>query len=197
MRQDLRNRIELVAKALEKIGDIATLDQLNESAGLEAQPTSYPSVQLFCHLIGSFRGIGISAQSAHWLASGVGSLADHELFEKVYSTLFELMDDMAEHAVDLPGSVAHLLPLQHAEYAKQVTSDASADVIGQGGSASTILVQHLGTALQEIDRVRDGLETDEILTSGLRNLLEDTATKVEKLVYLLTRRSTSFAPSGA
>lgn len=150
--------------------------------------------QLLANLVWELRFLSMSAQVAHWRVFGPTSYSDHQLYDRVYNKLNELLDPLAEKLTAFSEfrDEQFVNPAAQARYVYERTmlllpelERALLDANLLSGFFYTQL-RDLSTNMRELS---SAMRMDAYLTFGLENMLADTADELETLVYFLERRS--------
>lgn len=135
-------------------------------------------------IVAATKGLVAVVQSAHWSAKGRNFYEDHLLFERVYNSFNELIDDVAEKAVSLSKDERIVDPcrLIKASFTfAEETNHIGIDDLNQKVFTSVQLYKKLVT------KCYNDLKADGMLTPGLENLLQNVLDVTEKQEYLLER----------
>ena len=120
-------------------------------------------------------------QNAHWQASGPAYYGDHLLYQRLYETVAEEIDQVGEKLVGVYG--AHIDPLRQSEMvASFVAEIKGADFVMRSLRAEKTLVSFLSVLHSDLDE--RGL-----LSLGMDDFLGSLASSHEDHVYLLSQRS--------
>lgn len=128
-------------------------------------------------------------QTHHWQTRGMNYYSDHLLFQRLYDESSEFIDSIAEKAVGL-GYVDLVDPLGQIILIHKILSS----IYNQDSTLSPddMVLASLEIEKKIIDFIKktiESLNSNNLLTHGLSNLLEDIADKHESFVYLLNQRS--------
>jgi DNA-binding ferritin-like protein len=127
-------------------------------------------------------------QTHHWSAMGDPFYGDHQLFQRLYESTAEQIDDVAEKAVgmgsernvDLCTQLQQLFKLS-AGTATNGSVPQSSELVRRSLYAEKRFVELIGNML---DRLREQGKS----TNGIENLLQGLADAHERAIYLLKRR---------
>lgn len=133
-------------------------------------------------LLAVLRAAQASHQHAHWTCKGTQFYADHLLFQRLYESITDEFDTLAEKAVQQAGAKSVDLCEQlksMLECAKEWDTDG--DLVRRALDVEK--------AVQwEIQVCRGQLEKDDALTPGMDNFLAQLADNHETALYLLGQR---------
>lgn len=147
----------------------------------------WTSKDLLVEIVYSMRFVSMLSQTMHWLVVGPSSGQDHELFKKVYSSVNDMLDSLAERVVGTEELDASDLSVSDQAGAVSDYGDASEDdhtAMHDGGMGSKLLLEELSYILELIEEA-DGLD----VSVGTCNLLEGQADTIDQLMYHLGRRT--------
>ena len=128
-------------------------------------------------------------QHMHWKSSGSNYYGDHLLFERLYNSVHDELDGVAERVIGLLGPDALGTDDDTgaaADITKKLMTDATPDTFASVAIDAEMVLQAL------IDKLMDG-ET----TNGLEDLLQGLASNHEAHVYLLRQRSEDLSKQSA
>ena len=127
--------------------------------------------------------------AAHHLTKGLSFAGDHMLlYDKIYTSLLEMIDSAIERGVGLSGPQV-ACPLQLAVATTQIVTcypspaELSSTAIAAAGYSIVL------DMIKFIDQMNQSLDDAGALTLGLGNLLADNADTLEGFVYLLKQRT--------
>lgn len=127
-------------------------------------------------------------QNHHWTAMGDSYYGDHLLFQRLYGSVLEEIDTLAEKSIGL-GCTANVdLHLQHHQLLKLVTGQGSASMIPQSSDLAKKSLMAEMNFLSVMKHLCDSLKDCGLMTHGLDNLLAGIEDKHEGHVYLLKQR---------
>lgn len=148
-----------------------------------ATPYAHLSL-LLVHL----RYVALIHQTHHWTAKGDPFYGDHLLFQRLYETVIQEIDAVAEKAVGLGCADTVNLQLQaqqlsqlSTEYGTSMTLPTSSDLAKRSLAAEVSLLRcaaHCAQSLKDLG----------LLTRGLDNMLQGIEDTHEGSVYLLKQR---------
>ncbi len=128
-------------------------------------------------------------QSHHWQASADPFYGDHLMFERLYNSVGDQIDSAAEKAVGM-GTVDLVEPMKLIRQTELIL--AAVYFMRPGIPQPTDLASRSLNAekcfLQALNRISDSLESRNLLTKGVDNMLADFADKHESNCYLLKQR---------
>lgn len=135
-------------------------------------------------VLAHLRALAMIHQTNHWIASGDASYSDHQLFQHLYESTLEEIDEVAERAVGLsgPDCVDLMLQVRQLESFINDMCDASQDVEPHTSYSAEMCI------LMCLKSASDSLREKGQLTRGLDNLLQGIEDKHEQNVYLLKQR---------
>lgn len=124
----------------------------------------------------------------HWIASGESSYSDHLLFSKIYTSINEEVDSLAERTIGLGGiNNVDLLPQLHS-ICVIAKSNSDAATIPSTSRLAQVSLSAEYNFLNVHKTIRDQLDANGLLTVGLDDLLAEIASNHEEYVYLLRQR---------
>lgn len=140
------------------------------------QDSPFPSI------LAALQAAALTHQVHHWMAKGPTFFADHGLFERLYNTLPELIDQVAEKAVGVgvvltDGDQAHNIATYVGMFSR-----GGHDMVARSLKATYV-------CLEVVRQTLEALEAKDLLSHGVSNLLEGVADKLETSAYLLQQRS--------
>ena len=138
-----------------------------------------PLVALLNSRLASAIDLQLQAKHAHWNVKGPNFIALHELFDKVYETAAEAVDELAERAVQLGGNAQGTL----AGVARETKLRAYPAAISAGADH----VEALGHALSAFGtQVREAIElAEEYGDPATADMLTGMAESVEKQLWFV------------
>lgn len=135
------------------------------------------------HVLGSLRAIHWNAWTSHWQASGPTFFSDHSMFEKIYTSVEENIDSLAEKMVSFYGE----------ESVDAAKSMEIAYAMLQGCckeknpfKRALMMEQHLQICLEHAYEM---LEETESMTLGMDNYLQGVGDQHERWIYFLEQRT--------
>ena len=137
---------------------------------------------MWSELLAKLRVISLYYQTSHWSVKTSLFYADHLLFERLYNTVNDEIDGVAERAVGVSGIEAVNLVdclSRMLELSSQLPYEATQN--SAYVQAALLLEQELLIFLSATDK-------DASLTLGTKNMLQNLADKHEANVYLLKQR---------
>lgn len=154
------------------------------------EPTSRSNQDLLSQLLAILQGIQWAHWTAHWQSKGTPSYGDHLLFERLYGSLKEEIDGLAEKLVAYYGveSVAATASIADAHRFL-----ASYDQVPDLYKRALMMELHLQNALK---RVYDGIKESGEMSLGLDDFIMALANNHETHIYLLRQRLRPSAVGG-
>jgi len=163
--------------------------------------------QLFQHFVGDYGGAGSAElavllaalraealihQAHHWGTTGPDFYGDHLLFDRIYSQVFGLVDDLAERTVG-SGQVVLVQPLLQVHHMSGFTKSfyRDAPVIPAPNDMAMLSLRAVLRFLVLLNLAYATMESKNSLSHGTDNMLQGIADEHEKLVYLLKQRSSA------
>lgn len=137
-------------------------------------------------VLGSLRALSILHQTHHWQAAGDSFMADHKLFEELYTASTEQIDPLAEKIVGLSGKPELVGFSRHVIGVSSFLSEVKAHGTSDEPARRSLDAEKMFIAL--VESVMKRLEVRGLLSRGLENLLGGLADEHEKFVYLLGQR---------
>lgn len=153
---------------------------------------------VFSHLsqlLAYSRASFLSYQTSHWQASGSSAYGDHLLFQRLYGSLYEEIDQLGEKMVGYFGPTAVDMPAQGAQIAAHLEAFAKIECPHRRG------LEVEAGAQDRFKRAYDAIKGVGAMTLGLDDWLMAMANAHETNTYLLqqvlhkNRRVASEAPS--
>lgn len=143
-------------------------------------------------LLAALRAEALIHQAHHWGTKGPTYYGDHQLYDRVYSEVFGMVDGLAERAVG-SGQVVLVHPLLQVHhmsgFAKSFYRDAP--VVPSPEEMALLSLRAVLRFLVLLNMAYAALETKGGLSHGTDNLLQGLADDHEKLVYLLKQRTSA------
>lgn len=121
--------------------------------------------------------------TAHWTTEGANFFSDHELFNKLYSSIPGEIDGLAEKITSMYGAASVNLPDQMVVMAKYITKWVKdhPNLVDRSYTVETDIQAAIKTT-------RDALGADGSLSIGLDNFLQGIADSHDNHLYLLKQR---------
>lgn len=142
-------------------------------------------------LLVKLRFLQMVHQTHHWISKGDPFYGDHLLFERLYDTVTEHVDSLAERIVGL-ASEGCVDPAMHArQLSKLFASRPQHNLLMRMPNPDSLAHDSLEVEQQfiiDIDAAVEGLTARAALTRGLDNLLAQISDDHEQSVYLLKQR---------
>lgn len=135
-------------------------------------------------LLATLRAGQLMHWTAHWTAQGPNSYSDHLLFERLYSSLTQEIDGLAEKLIATAGPMPVDPRLQVSTMHSLIQSWMEMDIL----DPAALALQVEEDILSAITRCLEGSGAD--FPVGTRNFLEDLADSHETNIYLLKQRVT-------
>lgn len=136
--------------------------------------------------IAALKAISLIHQQNHWLAKGNDFYGDHLLFQRIYESAQENLDNAAEKMVTLFGDEC---------LDNKFQADLLNKLLLKYGSSGEDLVEASLTVenfFQKLSKSAfDCFENENTMTLGLDDLLMSIASEREEAIYLLTRAQES------
>lgn len=136
-------------------------------------------------LLAVLRGAHFAHWTSHWQVSGENFYGDHELMERIYTSLIEEIDTLAEKIVGTYGANSVNVVEQAQLMANQLLPLAEAHSMNDPIKRALIIEEGLQVIFKNI---YDGLKTQEGLTLGLDDFIMSMANAHETNLYLLRQR---------
>ena len=180
-----------VGKESDEKAALAILSQILQTTSAAYQ--NAPMAELAV-LLAFLRAEAIIYQAHHWQTRGMAFYGDHQMYDRLYGDVQELIDRLAERVI---GSGHHLLgqPILHtvqtAVLVRVLYGDAPTDPSPEEYALLSLRMVHRFLALHRM--VYFILDERGQLSHGTDNLLQDIADKHEDHVYLLRQRTTKTA----
>lgn len=127
-------------------------------------------------------------QHMHWRTHGEVYYADHLLFNRLYDETYGNIDSVAERTIGLFNDSHAIGPVEDFEKVLELLKSFGADQ----GKPELFPIKALGAEkmfLDAIAQTRKILESEDILTDGVDNLLQGIADLHESHTYLLQQRT--------
>jgi DNA-binding ferritin-like protein len=142
------------------------------------------------NLLAMLRAVQIVHHTAHWQVRGEEFYGDHLLFERLYSSIDDEFDTLAEKIVAMYGSDA----VGAADQIKRIANvvERACDTTSDLHKRSLMVEEGLQTVLEA---VRDHMRKENALSMGMDNFLQGLGDKHETAVYLLQQRLASRSKS--
>jgi DNA-binding ferritin-like protein len=133
--------------------------------------------------LGFLRALGMIHHSHHWQTTGSPFYGDHKLLEQLYSSVQGEVDTVGEKVVGLDSPILtnYFMQMKHMLSFMQGVSDSSKPPMVVSLQAELVFI-----ACGEM--ITDRLESEDLLTSGVANMLGDILDRHESHVYLLQQR---------
>jgi DNA-binding ferritin-like protein len=156
------------------------VDPREKQAYMEASPAQREVVRkLLCNLLCLLRAQSLSYQTSHWQAVGSSAYGNHLLFMRLYESVQDQIDQLAEKIVGYLGTPAvNLVPAVN-NIAQYATRWSSIDCLHSRGLQSEADCQ------SAIKSAYDGIKAAQAMTLGLDDWLMATANAHEENTYLL------------
>lgn len=126
------------------------------------------------------RASALFTQTGHWNVQGMTFPSDHALLDKIYTTLNEAVDSMAERAMGMGESIDGLSPYTQAQFLAATPECDFTDDNAVFAAILDMLVELL------VDLSTENFNS--VRTIGTQNLLAQVADDIEQLVYLIQQR---------
>lgn len=142
-------------------------------------------------IVVKLRYLAMVHQTHHWTAKGDPFYGDHLLFQRLYDSVNEEIDKVAEKAVGLGGVDNVSLPLTGmllsklcSEYESEMTMPSANSLVKRSLAAEVDFLRCMATCV-------DSLRNSGMMTRGLDNMLAGIEDSHEGNVYLLKQRSSN------
>jgi DNA-binding ferritin-like protein len=148
-----------------------------------------PYAQLSVILV-NLRYLGMLHQTHHWISKGDPFYGDHKLYEQLYKTIVEEVDDVAEKAVGMGGEQNVCLGTQIEEMLRVSTmmGDKEDGVPTPEMLAKKSLLAEVAF-IKCVTEMLQSMHDQGVRTDGISNMLQGICDVHERHVYLLKRRS--------
>jgi DNA-binding ferritin-like protein len=161
------------------------------AAGIDTEMNSWggmPYAQLSLILV-NLRYLGMLHQTHHWISKGDPFYGDHQLYDRLYKTVVEEVDDVAEKAVGMGGEQNVCLGTQLKEMlmVSNVMGDQDDSVPTPEGLAKKSLRAEVAL-IKVIVAMIESMKTQGTDSPGIENMLQGICDVHERHVYLLKRR---------
>lgn len=136
------------------------------------------------------RALAVIYQTHHWQSRGPNFYGDHLMYERLYDSVNDSIDQVAERTVSLSGNPVQVSPvLQTQQVAKLVDALYRSRVDTPSVEESVeICIAAENSFLSWLDTARKELDEWGALSQGLDNLIQGLADKHEDNLYLLQQR---------
>lgn len=142
-------------------------------------------------LLAALRAEAMIHQSHHWATHGPLYYADHLLFDRIYSDVFDMVDGLAERLVGSSDPAIVSAPLQVGMITR-FTGIFYGNVSVPPPEAMPLLsLQTVLRFLALLNQTYAHMEQSNTLTHGTDNLLQGIADQHETLIYLLKQRTSN------
>lgn len=159
------------------------IGQTKVAAVLDSRIKAEGSVS-WVKLLSSLQALSLVHRVGHWTSKGPESYSDHLLFERLYNSVEEEVDKVAEKALGMGLDPIGILPLT---LSRTTSAFLRLDDVGQIG-----VVEAMNAELTFLSVLREVLgevaALDEVSWKGVDNLLAGIMDKHEEHVYLLQQR---------
>lgn len=152
----------------------------DKQAYLNATPMQREVVRrLLCDVLGCLRAQYLSYQTSHWMVKGGSFYGNHLLFQRLYKSVQEQVDQLAEKIVGYLGTEAVSLNYQMRHISDYTYRWSSIDCNHKRGLQSEADLQ------QALKRAYDGIKQAQAMSLGLDDWIMATANAHEENEYLL------------
>lgn len=127
-------------------------------------------------------------QNNHWTSMGDPFYGDHLLFSRLYDTVSDELDTVAEKAIGLGCTSNVNMQLLCSQTLKLVCGVGSGSTIPKSSDLARKSLLAEMNFLKVIDSCMSSLEEMGMLTNGVDNMLQGIADKHEEHIYLLKQR---------
>lgn len=140
-------------------------------------------------LLAALRMVYMIHQQNHWIVKGQTSYEDHLLFQRLYETVNDEIDTVAEKCIGVSDDSALVnLELQLKTVYQMLKSLAATNTVLTQNEVVKKSLSVEYTFLKLCDVVSDSLEGQGLLTQGIDNMIAGIADVHESHVYLLKQR---------
>lgn len=154
----------------------------DKQAYLNATPMQREVVRrLLCDVLGCLRAAYLSYQTSHWQVKGGSFYGNHLLFQRLYKSVEEQVDSLAEKISGYLGSEAVALNHQMKHISEYTYRWSQIDCNHKRGLQSEADLQ------QALKRAYDGIKQAQAMSLGLDDWIMATANAHEENEYLLQR----------
>jgi len=144
----------------------------------------YGCLEKLQHVLAILRATHWNAWSSHWQAKGVAFFADHELFAKIYESIEDDIDKLAEKLVGFYGNQSvDAMPSMELTYGMLSMCASEKNPFKR----ALMLEEHLQMCLEQ---AYEELEDKEKMTLGMDDLLQSIGDQHESFMYFLKQRIT-------
>jgi len=144
-------------------------------------------------LLVHLRFLALLHQTHHWIAKGDPYFGDHKLFEQLYNTVVEEIDDVGEKAVGLGNEQNVNLPVQISQLHRLSKAVGTPQTIPQSCELARMSMVAESNFLKVLVGMLASLKQSGASTPGVENMLGQLADTHERHLYLLKRRCSSSA----
>lgn len=179
-----KGKAKLLARfAKEKKADGMMSEVEDEGEAMESEGGGMDAPGMLCQLLGMLLAMRQNYHSSHWQVSGPNFYGDHLLFEKLYGSVSEDIDTLAEKMVAKYGS--HMV---NASKLSQIQAQVVMDLAQHQDAVQRGLASE--KALQALTKsTYHGLKESGQLSLGMDDFLMAMANTHEENEYLLGQRS--------
>lgn len=157
----------------------------HRSSGIEASPAQKELIRsLLCEVLACLRAQYLSYQTSHWQVVGQSFYGDHLLFQRLYESVQDQIDQLAEKLVGYLGRESVDLSVQIADMAEFVSSWTLIDCHHKRGLQSESDLQLV------LKQAYEGIKESGAMTLGLDDWIMATANAHEENEYLLQQALT-------
>jgi hypothetical protein len=179
----LEGRMRVTRKQLRQL--VETHLTTGKSHGAVKIPLEYLTPYL-----GSLRAMHLWFHGAHNLTKGEGFAGDHvNLYGEIYVALQDDLDAAIEKAIGLSGDERAGCPIELTTYALEILKLYPSPTYAKARDIVSAGIEMLLGHIDLLTELHDTLESKQLLTLGLSDLLAQAANRYEGYLYLLTQRS--------
>ena len=136
-----------------------------------------------------FKYVSDVVKDAHWTTKGTNFYGDHLMFERVYESIYDMIDPLAEKVIGL--SCEKAVDLQ--TITSQVSELVASDLVSQTQIPTQItvghcVIKHLVDLIELIDTLMEQMRQRGGMTRGVDNMLSGFLDKLEENVYLIKQQ---------
>ncbi len=150
---------------------------------MSTMPQQAQSTGLWSQLLGDLKALQAAYQSAHWRASGTSFFGDHLLYQELYDTVSDELDEVAERSLGITGVGEIVEPESLLNIASQ-----SLKTLTIHGELEDMMLDAENKFLQRCSYMIKTMSAAGELTDGTEDLLQGICSSHEKHIYLLSSR---------
>jgi len=180
MKKRLVDSLDMIVAVPDVQFSVSTENMINSWSGMPYAELSVIVVNL--------RYLAIVHQTHHWTAKGDPFYGDHLLFERLYNTVNDEIDEVAEKAVGLGGIDNVSIALTGVQLAKLCSDHEVEFSMPNANSLARRSLAAEVEFLRVVGACVESLEGSGLLTRGVDNMLAGIQDTHENNVYLLKQR---------